>query len=88
MEPNLYVAWWGCACLLLIVTVLQVSTPLVYPTNMEFIINTQFIITGVGCGDYPYLCVEVAKADDPRPDFVLNNGGDPVVICQRVACNG
>ena len=46
------------------------------------------MISGLGCGNYDYLCVEIAKGDNPDPDFIFNQdgGGVPIVVCEWVPC--
>lgn len=54
------------------------------PTGpLEFKVKTKFTITGVGCPDYPYLCVRFAKGDDAEPDFLMS---DALIGCAEVTC--
>ena len=74
-----------CSCVLL-----QVASSVLPGSDLVFTIDTQFAITGIGCGDYQHLCVELAKADNPQPDFIFNQegGGQPVIVCQQLPCRG
>ncbi|XP_072021184.1 uncharacterized protein [Amphiura filiformis] len=73
-----------------ILTDQQVSTPLIPDTDIEFNIETQYMLSGVGCGKFRHLCVEIARGDFPQPEYVFNEeqGGEPIVVCQQMTCTG
>ncbi|XP_038057974.1 uncharacterized protein LOC119729480 [Patiria miniata] len=50
---------------------------------LEMTIQTQFLLGGVGCEDYPYFCITIDKGDDPQPDFGIVG---PITHCQDVEC--
>ena len=68
----------------------QVSIPAIPGSRMEFLINTRFEVTGVGCSTFKYLCVELDKGDNPDPDFIFNEArrGRPIVTCEKIPCRG
>lgn len=48
----------------------------------------QFDISAIGCGDYQYLCVVLAKGPNAKPDFEITNNANKrkVVSCRRIQC--
>lgn len=51
-------------------------------------IRTTFDMSSIGCGAFPYLCVEFGQADRPRPtfEFATEDGTDSVVNCKLLQC--
>ncbi|XP_033624155.1 uncharacterized protein LOC117287759 isoform X2 [Asterias rubens] len=50
----------------------QQSAPLGPNTNLELTeVNTQFDLTGLGCGELNYICLEFTRGDSPEPSFIL-----------------
>ncbi|XP_041460889.1 uncharacterized protein LOC121412045 [Lytechinus variegatus] len=49
----------------------------------------QFKIIELGCSRYKYICLEIAKGDEPQPDFVFHNDQQkPLIFCKSVSCPG
>ncbi|XP_022084270.1 uncharacterized protein LOC110975788 [Acanthaster planci] len=64
------------------------SSPLVPGNPLVFNITTPFEMHDVGCGTYPYLCIEFSRDKFSWPAFRLALGkADSVVSCQYVTCD-
>ncbi|PIK39026.1 hypothetical protein BSL78_24140 [Apostichopus japonicus] len=52
------------------------------------LITTQFDLSAIGCGDYRYLCVTIAKSADSVPNFEISNNENKrkVVTCRIIRC--
>ncbi|PIK54995.1 hypothetical protein BSL78_08042 [Apostichopus japonicus] len=52
------------------------------------LITTQFDLSSIGCGDYRYLCVAIAKSADSVPNFEISNNKNKrkVVTCRQIQC--
>ena len=60
------------------------STKLTFPSLI-----TQFDVLSLGCTEFKYLCIEIAKGDNPQPDFVFHNDAQkPIILCRKVSCQG
>ncbi|XP_038058442.1 uncharacterized protein LOC119729773 [Patiria miniata] len=73
----------------------QSGSPITSGGNVDLAdINTQFDAGTVGCTDYQYICLEVAKGDTADPDFtfgVTNHRSDStaeeMVSCKKAPCD-
>ncbi|XP_022084638.1 uncharacterized protein LOC110976020 [Acanthaster planci] len=61
----------------------QRDKPLTPGESLEFDVDADFIISGVGCYDYPYFCLKFEKGADPEPDFIMY---DPLRACMELTC--
>lgn len=68
----------------------QASVPVIPGGKINFpTLPTQFDIMKLGCSKFKYICLEIAKGDEPRPDFVFHNDAQkPLIFCKSVSCPG
>ncbi|XP_071941984.1 uncharacterized protein [Antedon mediterranea] len=61
----------------------------IQPGQMLNITGTASIdLTGVGCGEFRFLCIEFGKGSDPKPEFgfTLGSGEPSMISCRELSC--